>query len=318
MNDNEVKIETAITTKNEDFLKKLQANKNKYFSLSAIINYVIVLLILGYSLFNVIKIGNIKENPIKVVTNSLGAIIMIYIIDSLLMQKGILKAKETKEYIASLNVYSKEIEKQDENAEFLDKFCEEYNENRRIKVIKPMLKRVHLTLEDYDNGKFENEEEFNQLSERQQETIKKLNKMNFFQIDADFLLVNTKSSDKDKDGKLIGVSDYQKTERLVKILTIVCFAIVSGCITFNSVNYHELLNSLLTGFVNGVIWVAKGVMTYFKYYNFTLNQQRNSIIYKTNILAQFNKIMEKNPDRYKYIELKIEPLKEEQQNDGTI
>lgn len=255
--------------------------------------YFIILIVgIAYILTGVSEITESGSSVLSILTSSALAMILGWLISSLMGQQAIKDGYNDLDFIKAQNEQATAIEAVNDHIDKLDTYCDRENEASMIRKRTRILKKVGIKYSQFESGLYGSLA----MTKKRKKAIKSASEIGFGYLTSDWLLADI-DEEEEKNAKRTSVNKYQTKQNISNLLTKVVTGILSGSFILEPFVKADW-NIIIWRFFFFAVWLFFGYVRYITDFNFMTRDYRKSVINKTNYLIKFNASLKQHPEWY--------------------
>jgi magnesium-transporting ATPase (P-type) len=283
-------------------IKKTKTEAFSEFIKSNLVNIAIVLICFAYVLRGLITIGATGKTWYEIVADGLLAFMVSVSIKVLMRKKGLNNGFMSDKFIATTNLYGKEIQdKVDGNTDQLEKYCEIKNEYRLKYEQRNFLLRNGLDYETFEKGEYDSrfEREPNRKIRRKKvNLLKKCRNLRVYKYTP--VLITNAYSNQETEEKLLKQSrkQYESSKAVYNIFIGFIIMFLFGYYGIKSGNIEELWKNIIWCTLQVALFLAFGVIEMLNAFDFVTETLRGKINRVISIIDDFNTMRMNHPEYF--------------------
>lgn len=254
----------------------------------------IVIMSLVYIFFGVIEIKDRDTNVWEIFASCGLSFAYGFLIKTLLNNQGLTNGEKSENFIKTRSFYLSLLDDISDYDHYLERYCDELNEENIKKAQTSILKSHLLKYEDFINNKIN----VDKLDKGQKKAYYKARNLKINLLSEAILLSDQEYFIENGEDLSPTRKKYMKTSTRNTLIIMICTAFLFG---YYGIDKNEGFNWI--GAVWSLIQVAYylgfGTVQYFQGYTFMTDTYRNILIRKSNYIEKFKNLYKENPNRFK-------------------
>lgn len=233
----------------------------------------------------------------KTITEILGdgfiTLVLSFTIARIFDIKGLDRGESDDSYLKAMEAYREAAAQCKPYAEYMDGWCKAYNARRRRELQETILLSAGISYETFASPGLD----MRKFTKEQQYYIRKARRVRFYELSTRELTNGLHDGAHESEYERATKTDYLKRSSMTDVASKVLLSVLLGY--FGLVPVLELdWASLIWRAVQGVMFVALGVMKYYASHNYVTEIMGGKVVFKTNALnAFYNEQVNKEKER---------------------